>query len=91
MSAMDTAFLHLSPETDLGMDQTLALSFLLGILKEIRGSAVSVVNGYTMDNGGTRVKSHDRVKNFNFSTSSKTALRPTQPPVQWVLGIFHQR
>jgi hypothetical protein len=34
MWVMDTASLHSSPETDLGMDRTLALLFPLGILKQ---------------------------------------------------------
>jgi hypothetical protein len=33
MSVMDTVFLHLSPETNSAMDQTLVLLFLQGILK----------------------------------------------------------
>jgi hypothetical protein len=32
-----------------------------------------------------------RVKNFHFSTSSSTALGPTQSPIQWVSrGLFPQ-
>jgi hypothetical protein len=29
-----------------------------------------------------------KVKNFLFSTSSRPALRPTQPPIQWVRGAL---
>jgi hypothetical protein len=29
-----------------------------------------------------------RVKNFLFSNSSRPALEPTQPPIQWVLWLF---
>jgi hypothetical protein len=29
-----------------------------------------------------------RVKNFFYSTSSRPALGPTQPPTQWVLGAL---
>jgi hypothetical protein len=36
----------------------------------------------------SRSSSPGRVKNFVFSTSSRPALGPTQPPIQWVPGIF---
>jgi hypothetical protein len=29
-----------------------------------------------------------KVKNFLFSTSSRPALGPTQPPIEWVLGAL---
>jgi hypothetical protein len=35
---------------------------------------------------GVPSSSPGRVKNFLFSTSSRPALRPTQPPNQWVPG-----
>jgi hypothetical protein len=35
--------------------------------------------------------SSGRIKNFHFSTSSRSALRPTQPPTQWVPGTFSVR
>jgi hypothetical protein len=35
-----------------------------------------------------RSLSPGRVKNFLFSTSSRTALEPTQPPIQWVTGAL---
>jgi hypothetical protein len=35
-----------------------------------------------------RSSSPGRVKNFLFSTSSRRALGPTQPPIQWVPGIL---
>jgi hypothetical protein len=38
-----------------------------------------------------RSSSPGRVKNFLFSTSSRLALAPTQPPIQWVLGAFSPR
>jgi hypothetical protein len=28
---------------------------------------------------------------FLFTTASRTALRPTQPPIQWVLGVIFLR
>jgi hypothetical protein len=40
--------------------------------------------------GRRRVQSSSpsRVKNFLFSTSSRPALGPTQPPIQWILGAL---
>jgi hypothetical protein len=35
-----------------------------------------------------RSSSPGRVKNFLFSTSSRPALGPTQPPIQWVQGTL---
>jgi hypothetical protein len=36
----------------------------------------------------SRSLSPGRVKNFHFSTSSRPALRSTQPPIQWVPGAL---
>jgi hypothetical protein len=35
-----------------------------------------------------RSSSPGKIKNFLFSTLSRPALRPTQPPIQWVLGAL---
>jgi hypothetical protein len=35
-----------------------------------------------------RSSSPGRVKNFHFSTSSRTTLGLTQPRIQWVLGVL---
>jgi hypothetical protein len=39
----------------------------------------------------SRSSSPSRVKNFLFSTSSRPALGPTQPPIQWVSGAVSPR
>jgi hypothetical protein len=49
-----------------------------------RDSSVGIATGYLLDNRGRRM-SPGRIKNFLFSTS-RLALGPTQPPVQWVWG-----
>jgi hypothetical protein len=48
------------------------------------GSATDNATGYGFSYQGVGSSSPGRVKNFNFSISSKPALEPTQPPVQWV-------
>jgi hypothetical protein len=54
-----------------------------------QGSAVSIATGYGLDDGEGRSSSLGRVKNFLFSsTSSRPALRPTQPHFHWVLGAL---
>jgi hypothetical protein len=51
-------------------------------------SAVGVATGYKLDDRGVGVQV-PVVKNFLFSTSSRLALGPTQPPIQWVqVGFF---
>jgi hypothetical protein len=44
-----------------------------------RDSSVSIATGYWLDGRG---------KIFLFSTASRAALRPTQPPIQWVPGVL---
>jgi hypothetical protein len=49
-----------------------------------RDSSVSIATGYGVDGRGGRSPSPGSVKNFLFSTSPRTALGPTQPPMKWV-------
>jgi hypothetical protein len=46
-------------------------------------SLIGMMMGYGMDGWGL-ISSEGN--NFTFSTASKLALRPTQFPIQWVLG-----
>jgi hypothetical protein len=64
--------------------------FVFRVLCETRDSVVGIVTGYGLDDRGGRNSSPDRVKNFLFSTSSRPALGSTQPPIQWVPGLFSQ-
>jgi hypothetical protein len=51
-----------------------------------RGSSVSIVSDYALDDWGSIPGGGQRI--FPPSSVSRPALRPTQPPVQWVLGVL---
>jgi hypothetical protein len=44
-----------------------------------RGSSIGIATGYGNSSLG-------KVKNFQFPISSGPAMRPTQPPIQWLPG-----
>jgi hypothetical protein len=50
------------------------------------GSSVSIVSGYGLDGRGSIPGRGER--NFPLAFVSRPALRPTQPPVQWVPGVL---
>jgi hypothetical protein len=51
-------------------------------------SSVGIVTGYGLHDQGGGSLSPYRVKNVQFSISSRPALGSTQPPVKWVLGAL---
>jgi hypothetical protein len=51
-----------------------------------RDSSVGIALCYELDDRGSRVRFPEEAGNFLFTTVSRTALRPTQPPIQWVPG-----
>jgi hypothetical protein len=51
-------------------------------------SSVGIALGYGLDGRGSRVRSPTGLGIFLFTTASKTALGPTQPPIQWVPGAL---
>jgi hypothetical protein len=54
------------------------------LISRSQNSSFSIATGYGLEDQGVGV----RVKNFLFSTLSKLALGSTQPPIQWVPGLF---
>jgi hypothetical protein len=56
------------------------------ILGGSRDSSVGIATGYGLDGRGVGVRV--TVGSRIFSTSSRPALRPTQPPIQWVPAVL---
>jgi hypothetical protein len=53
-----------------------------------RDSSVGVALGYGLEDRGSRVLFPEGLGIFLFTIASRTALEPTQPPIQWVLGAL---
>jgi hypothetical protein len=53
-----------------------------------RGSSVSIVSGYGLDDRAIEVRSPAGARIFPIASVSRPALEPTQPPVQWVPGVL---
>jgi hypothetical protein len=47
-----------------------------------------ISSGYGLDDRGSRVRFPRGLGIFLFTTASRTALVPTQPPIQWVPGAL---
>jgi hypothetical protein len=50
-------------------------------------SSVGTALGYGLDDQDSKIDSRRGLRIFLFATASRTALRPTQPPIQWVLPV----
>jgi hypothetical protein len=57
-------------------------------LKQSRDSSVGMATGYGLDDAGIALPCPGRGNNFHFFVSSRPALGPTQPPIQWVIGAL---
>jgi hypothetical protein len=53
-----------------------------------RDSSVGIALGYGLDYWRSRVRFPEGLGSFLFTTASRTALEPTQFPIQWVPGAF---
>jgi hypothetical protein len=53
-----------------------------------RDSSVGIVLDCGLDDRGSRVRFPAGAGNFLFTTVSRTALGPTQPPIQWIPGAL---
>jgi hypothetical protein len=53
-----------------------------------RDSSVGIALGYGLDDRGSRVRFPAGLGIFLFTTASRTALGPTQPPIQWIPGAL---
>jgi hypothetical protein len=52
-----------------------------------RDSSVGTALGNGLDDRGSWVRFPAGLRIFLFTTASRTALGPTQPPIQWVAGV----
>jgi hypothetical protein len=56
------------------------------MLQWSRGNSASLVSGYELEDRMIDVRSQEEAKGF--SSVSRPALGPTQPPIQWVTGVL---
>jgi hypothetical protein len=76
-----------SPPTEVKPNNTSCFVFC-GRGKISRGSSVSIVSDYRLDYGRSGFDPRHRQKIFPLTSVSRPALKPTQPPVQWVPGVL---
>jgi hypothetical protein len=55
------------------------------LLDKSRDSSVGIALGYELDDRRSRVRFPAELGIFLFTTVTRTALGPTQPPIQWLL------
>jgi hypothetical protein len=57
-------------------------------MRKSRDSSVGIALGYGLDDRSSRVRFPAGAGNFSLHHASRTALGPTQPPIQWVPGAL---
>jgi hypothetical protein len=55
---------------------------------ESRDSSVGIALGYGLENRGSRVRSPAVAGNFSLHHRVQNGSGPTQPPIQWILGVL---
>jgi hypothetical protein len=89
ISAHSWTLSQLTPATDvsalfyLTTPFQMILEWILGKCKS-RDNSDDIALGYGLDDRGSRVQFPAGAGDFLFITASRTALGPTQPPIQWV-------
>jgi hypothetical protein len=66
----------------------LLLKRVVHIVTRSRGSSVSIVSCYGLDDRAIEVRSPAGEKICPLTSLSRPALGPTQPPAQWVPGVL---
>jgi hypothetical protein len=66
----------------------LAISLVYGDSDLVPRITPTLSDSYRLDDRGSRVRFPAGAGNFSLHTMSRTALGPTQSPIQWVLGVL---
>jgi hypothetical protein len=70
------------------MNVSYILCYALIHKTQSRDSSVGIALGYGLDDRDFRVRFPAGDGNFSRHTASRTALRPTHPPIQWAPGAL---
>jgi hypothetical protein len=63
-------------------------NFICRLTLRSRGSSVNTVSGYVLEDRAIDVRSPAESRDLSRASASIPALRPTQPPLQWVPGVI---